>query len=250
MTLTPYTTEDFNTNRRLVIAPWGQEKTGKTTFAFTFPDPIYFFNFDIGEEGVVDERIKGLLSQGRKVFHAEYVLDPMDGLAEQRVVYGQFKKDYDEAVSTAPLGATIIIDTGTALEQLVRDVTMDEVQESRRGTKSEGRSFQYDYHRRNQEMNRLWTAANARRGVNFVFVHKSSPVYDSGGNRTSQIELQGWSGTLYTVATVLQLYKQPGPTGQAEQFFGRMNMCRQDSRLVGLPLENPTYTSITELLWG
>jgi hypothetical protein len=38
---------------RLIASVSGKEKTGKTHFALTAPEPIIFFNIDVGTEGVV-----------------------------------------------------------------------------------------------------------------------------------------------------------------------------------------------------
>ena len=53
------------TSQRLLVSVWGQEKTGKTSFALTFPPPIYFFDFDLGAEAVYQSsRIKKSIMLG------------------------------------------------------------------------------------------------------------------------------------------------------------------------------------------
>ena len=34
--------------RSMIVAPWGDEKTSKTTFALSFPKPLYHFDIDVG----------------------------------------------------------------------------------------------------------------------------------------------------------------------------------------------------------
>ena len=41
---------DIEAKNRLLLNVWGPPKAGKTTLALTFPEPIYYFNFDLGLE--------------------------------------------------------------------------------------------------------------------------------------------------------------------------------------------------------
>src|SRR5574343_408421 len=59
---------------RLIVSISGDEKTGKSHFTLTAPEPIFYFNIDRGTEGVVGK----FQADGKKVFIYEIVVPRLE----------------------------------------------------------------------------------------------------------------------------------------------------------------------------
>lgn len=91
---------------RIIASIHGHEKTGKTTAALNSPEPIYFFNFDLGTEGVLSK-------YPHKQIYLKNIYFTDDQPKEQ---YEALWKDYDKAFKACVAQGigTIIVDTATA----------------------------------------------------------------------------------------------------------------------------------------
>lgn len=110
---------------RICASGWGEPGTGKTYFVCGAPDPIIFFSFDDGTEGVVEEFVE----RGKDIRVMKYDWLPVDGESdsdslqnEAIAVRDQFVKDYTRAVQVlSKLGrGTIAIDKESDLWNCVR----------------------------------------------------------------------------------------------------------------------------------
>jgi len=112
----------------------GEEKTGKTTFALTFPKPMMYLEFDIGGFDRAIRRIKDSKQIKRRQFFI-----PINLLASRRQLASQglkgFKElwfDFIETFDEACRGdyKTIVIDTWFQVYELVRLAVLQEKQEN------------------------------------------------------------------------------------------------------------------------
>lgn len=115
------------------------EKSGKTTFCLTAPDPIVVFNLDRGLEGIAQHAIAAGkriivagLDQGKGKMPAYYFAKPKlavgksqkdIGYTQQvadraREVWRQYKEDYEEALNSK--ARTLVMDTGSGAYELAR----------------------------------------------------------------------------------------------------------------------------------
>lgn len=110
--------------RRRVVNVIGLPKTGKTHFACTTPGPIVYFNFDRGEEGVLDKFVDGTLDSKEivtKVYEMpkEILLRIEDNMDHYLTIWREFVNDYRAVLQNKDV-RSIIIDTETELWEIMR----------------------------------------------------------------------------------------------------------------------------------
>ncbi len=159
------------------IAIWGLEKTGKTHFSLTFPEPIYFFNFDFGLHRVLPKLKDKLI----KVF--DY--DMSEGNFQE--LWKKFRVDYKKALEEA---TTIAIDTATQLWELVRLSYLDELSSEE---KERQRLLPYEYAEPNSRFQSLIYRAKVA-GKYLVLIHRARDEY-VGDKSTGRKELAGFKDT-------------------------------------------------------
>lgn len=124
---------------RMILNLEALEKCGKSTFALTAPGPIVVFNLDRGLEGIAQHAIKqgkrvivAGVDQGRGKMPAYYFAKPkleagknrndagyvQETAKRARIVWRQFKEDYEEALGSK--ARTLVVDTGTGAYELAR----------------------------------------------------------------------------------------------------------------------------------
>ena len=246
-----FTAIDLAIQEGLVLALWGREKAGKTHTALTFPEPIYLLHPDMGAREIIRKHFPTKFI----VEHAIKFLRPGDiDEATQRL--SEFQATYQNVLDCAGTG-TVIIDTATRLWQIVHQVKLYAVQEARaktllaKGKQVDPESIrpqQFEWANANLYMANLLTlalhASNAH-GTNTVFIHHAKTVYAEGGVRTNQLELDGFGRTAAITPYTVYVYSEPGRDGQVHT-QGRIDRCRSDRSLEGLPISDVDY----ELLKG
>ncbi len=100
---------------RLIWSGFGEEGTGKTTFALTAPGPIVVFTFDYGLEGVVEP-----FARKKDIRVCKYNWEPSRDIAQETAVAvrDQFKKQFIAAVTSG--ARTLVIDKETLLWEVFR----------------------------------------------------------------------------------------------------------------------------------
>ena len=226
---------DLPERERMIVGVWGEQKSGKTQFALTFPDPIFYFNFDWGME----HHLPGLRS--REVFVADYLtVNPQLTESEAESMLAGFERDYGAALKVG--NGTLVIDTGTALWNLASKVFLDDIKKKRR----DGQIYPFDYANANAYFQNLINQVK-QTGMNLCLVQRAREKYNNQGQATGVYEAQGNNAVPYLVQVQLHLFKQADETGVVGH-FGKIESCWQTSLAEGAVLENPTYASLTDLI--
>jgi hypothetical protein len=172
---------------------WGEQKTGKTSFALTFPRPIHHFNFD--------RPLLDLLEQNPALSDDLYMENyylPANATQEQgEELLQQFVDDWTEAALVA--GGTMILDTGTDLKELVTFVKIqqkfeEKLKRAEALAKRKKEEFDpdsvmiqmSDYGPRNQLMRAILSLPALAEGKNAVFVWKAKEKFSGNGQPTGQ----------------------------------------------------------------
>jgi hypothetical protein len=105
--------------RRIIWRSYGPQKSGKTRFGLTGPQPVFIQSFDIGLEGTIEQ----FLAEGKDIRALEYPFDPQSFDTEKACaiaadkIWQQFIADYDAALKEA---RTILWDTESEVWELLR----------------------------------------------------------------------------------------------------------------------------------
>ncbi len=212
----------IGTPRRLVASVAGREKTGKTHFALTAPGPIFFFDIDVGTEGVVGK----FQAQGKKVY-VYSVRVPKDA---QQTTYESMWSDFKERVEAVYRHneGTLIVDTSSEAFELARLSHFGKLTQV----------LPHHYVAVNSEWREFLRLAYDATGMSTVLIHKMKPKYINNV-RTSDYELSGFGETTYLVQVNLTAYWEANPDGGQPLFSILINDCRQNSKLYGMALHGP-----------
>jgi len=200
--------------RRLILSLSGREKSGKTHFAFTAPDPIFLFNIDIGTEGVLDK----FQIAGKQVYNYD-VRVPKGAKKE---VYESMWKDMTQRIEIVyKLGrGTLVMDTageGFELARLAHFGKLTQV-------------LPHNYTEVNSEWREFLRMAYDS-SMNTVLVHKVKPKYINNV-RTAEYEVSGFGETGYLVQCNATTYREASPDGEI-RFNLLIDDCRQNPSLCG-----------------
>ena len=175
----------------VLVSISGLPKTGKTHLAFTFPEPIKVFSFDVGSDFVrtkFSDKAIDVQNFTLPIVEAE---DETWALPVWEAFYTEYKRivegqDYQ----------TIVIDTATAVESILRQAILEEFQESKPAKKKLATN---EYVARNLRMNALFTRAR-NNGVNLVTIQylREQWVRREGSDKaepTGLLIVDGWNQT-------------------------------------------------------
>lgn len=222
--------EDDKAKDRIIVSVWGKPKTGKTHLALTFPDPLYYFNFDWGFE----HHKEGL--DGREVYIADYLsIKPEMTVDEAMRMLKRFEQDYASALSKN--NGTLIIDTSTQLWQLVSKVFLDEIKQKRR----DGQIYPFDYANANAYFQNLINQVKPTE-MNMVLVQRAKEKYNDKGNASGNYEQQGNNQVPYLVGTELMAFKEG--SGDTTKYGVEVVTCWYSSKVDGLIIPDPDYTKV------
>ena len=190
----------------LVVGIWGNDKTGKSSLALSFPKPIQHFEFDLGGYDRAIKRFKkerdaGLITTKPFIMPIQGNIDGVS-IKESKIITGaketwyKFLMAYLEFLKGNMV--TGIMDTGTLLYNLDCDAYLQEKQELQLplrpdGMGQDGKSLRVilqppEYREPNTRMRGLIYQAKAH-GKNLVLTHHSRDEYKPMLNqRTGNIE--------------------------------------------------------------
>jgi hypothetical protein len=176
----------------LRINIWGEPKTGKTSFALTFPRPIHYFNFD----RPVRELLEKNPDLANDLLLSDYFLPPNATGEQGEDLLQQFVDDWQEVCAIQ--GGTVVLDTATDLKELVTFVKITQKYEEKLKraaalAKKKKEIFDpdsvqiqmSDYGPRNQLM-RAILSLPALSNKNAVFVWKAKEMFSGNGQPTGQ----------------------------------------------------------------
>ena len=209
--------------RRTIVSVSGREKSGKTHFSLTGPEPLAFFNIDIGTEGVVNK----FQDQGRKPL----VYDCRVPKKAQQQIYAAMWSDLKVRLQAAWRLAqgTIVIDTATECWELARLAHFGRLQQI----------LPHNYTEVNTEWRELMKEAYDSR-CSTILIHKLKSKWVNNV-RTGEDEISGFAETPYLVQTVITVFKEeaPGNVGGMPIFYALITDCRQQPALTGVNLKGP-----------
>jgi len=169
-------------NPNIIVSLSGFANSGKTHLALTFPDPIAYFDFDIG--GVMPVLKK---FPGKRVDLKSYPIpiidsDPPKPYASE--IWHQVDEDYKDACAGGKY-KTIVIDTATALWEIIRHSVAEEIHQKK--------LLEVQYTMPNLRMRSLFARAQLS-GVNLVTLQYLADRYVKGEN-TGELGVKGWQET-------------------------------------------------------
>lgn len=175
----------------VLVSVSGLPKTGKTHFAMTFPEPIKVFSFDVGSDFVrtkFPNKVIDVQNFALPIVEAE---DESWALPVWEEVYTEYKK-----VVERQKYQTIVLDTATAAESILRQAILEELQEAKPTKKKLATN---EYVARNLRMGALFTRAR-NSGVNLVTIQylREQWVRREGSDKaepTGLLILDGWNQT-------------------------------------------------------
>jgi hypothetical protein len=199
--------------RRLVVSLSGKEKTGKTHFALTAPEPIFFINVDIGTEGVVNK----FQDSGKKI----YIYDlrvPKTAVKDVYVPMWENFKTLMHKVYSVKHG-TVVIDTDTETYELARLAKFGKLSQI----------MPQHYTEVNNEYREILRLAYDS-PMNSVFIHKMKPKYINNV-RTLEYEPSGFGDMEYNSQVNLICYRDD--SGGSPEFSVFVKDCRQSPNVNG-----------------
>jgi hypothetical protein len=251
----PFVPAEQAMTNRLVLNVWGQEKRGKTSLAFTFPAPRYYFNFDHRYEELLRQHPEWIA--GTQV--ASYSLPPDPSDAEAEAVLDAFMADYDEAVNAK--AGTMILDTATQLWELVSLVKVGKVMAKRlklaeERAKRQNKDFdpdtvlrqQFDWGPANTMMAAFLRTPKLNPGMNAVYINRAREQYDERGGATGQYQFHGFKGTHAIVDVNLEMTMKG--FGKAAKMVSVIGSNGFAPHLEGMALENLDYEQLVAMFLG
>ncbi len=200
--------------RRLIVSSGGREKTGKSHFALTAPEPIVYLDIDIGTEGVVDK----FQAEGKTILRyavrvpkesAQEIYVPMWNNLKARIL-----KAYSLRVGT------VVWDTSTEAYELARLARFGKLTQV----------MPHNYTEVNNEWRELLRTAYDS-GMNTVFIHKMKPVWINNA-RTKDYEIAGFGEMDYLAQVNLVHYRED--TDEGTVFSASIKDCRQNPGISGM----------------
>lgn len=213
---------------RAIASVWGPEKSGKTHFALTFPEPLHFINFDYGLEDLMYQFPDKEIIPHNIGSNDPYNLDDLMGLTPRYPQLRLMLNEYTKAMKDAAArSGTVVFDTFTQARTLISDGTLEEVLESRVGKKSEGETYPFDYAKSNQITGQVIRMAYKVENVSLVLIHRAAPVYNEKGQETGRVKMQGWHEVPAAVSINIKTGRQD------KRFSMTIESCRKDASLAG-----------------
>jgi len=175
----------------IIVSISGLPKVGKTHFACTFPDPIKIYSFDLGADFV---RGKFPDKDITVVNFSLPIIDDEDADAWALPVWEEFYQMYQTDVVGGTY-ETLVIDTATALEQVIRQAALEAIQQLK---PTKQKLATKDYLVRNLRMKAIFDLAKTN-GVNLATIQYMREKWAKRGGEmpepTGEIVLSGWEQT-------------------------------------------------------
>jgi len=172
---------------RLIVCAAGSEKSGKTHFALTAPDPIAYFDIDVGLEGVAKK------FKHKKIFVAQFRRGVELAQREAEAEWDDLEKRVYRAVECKEV-KSLVFDTETEMWELLRMAMLGKLEQVQ----------PYHYGPVNRRMrNLLNTIKDSNK--NAVFLSKKSGEYVND-RYTGKLVRAGFKDTPYVVQMNLDLW--------------------------------------------
>ena len=259
----------------MLISLEGEEATGKTTFAYTAPLKVVGFSFDMGAQRALFGA-KADLFEGLTIGIIPYVEPPKPGSAAlaqwkdyditvyemprpvqldaikvrgARALWAYFIQLFVEAMQD-PTVHSVALDTATIARRVRVDAHLEALQDAA-GPKDKMRErlLQIEYGTPNDAIRDLYNLAQGTK-KNLIATHHLTNEYkdhiNSKGDREQVITgnrvLEGLAGTYRFVDVALLM------EGKGKGVKATMLKCGYNLGQKGMPLDNPTWNSLANLI--
>lgn len=239
------TLEESQPKNRLILDIWGKPKSGKTTTALSFPEPIFYFNWDLGLEHHVDR----LRTSGRDIRVATYVCSPLMTPEETIAGIKDFERDFATAMKEVGEG-TIVWDTASDLWALISKKVVDDAmarirkKAAERNREAPEKPPMFEYGPANAYWLNLVRIVKASR-ASLVLIEREKPVYDEGGRDTGRTARQGQKDNGYVAELTMKMDMQRTTAGV--RHVGTVESSVFGDSMLGVEVENPTFENIMSL---
>lgn len=232
----------------LICSISGLPKTGKTHLAFTFSEPIKCFSFDQGADFVRSKFPD-------KVIDVENLIMPLvedEDMTWAAPIWDDFYAQYKEAVEGGEY-QTIVIDTATAAESVLRQAVLEWMQDKAadRGREKQ-RLATNEYQARNLRMKAIFDNAK-NHGVNLITIQYLGEKWGKqpGSDRaqpTGELVLQGWNQTEGMADINLEMDTKV--VGEQTIMVATIKSNRFDREMNGKNFNDTSYDELIALLFG
>jgi hypothetical protein len=221
------------TLRRLIMSARAVEKSGKTHFALTAPDPIAVLNTDIGLEGVVEK----FIDSGKTIYATEVRMPLLGKKVDQQLVAKEAEErfnilmaDFKAALADKTI-RTVVFDSATQVWELLRLARFGKLTQV----------MPQHYTAVNTEYEQLMREAYAS-DKNLILLHKMKDEW-LDNNRTGKKELAGYKDTPFLTQLNVLLTRHDREDGvEGSDFRLKVLDCRQNPEINNLVLENENAT--------
>lgn len=221
----------IKTRRRLIASIEGPQKVGKTHLSLTAPDPIAFYDMDIGTEGVVDK------FKDKKIYVSQYDYRMLSGPNPTAAILAMWEKMKADFIwgCQSPDILTPIVDTATEMWELVRMARFGKLTQV----------MPHNYGPVNAEFRDLLRLAYTC-GKDVIFIHKMKAEYIND-KRTGKLERAGFNDMGFLVQINLQAWRN-----QDGEFGMTIIDCRQNPEVNGVELvgEMCNWGFLKDLVFG
>lgn len=204
---------------RLILSLSGLEKSSKTHFSLTAPEPIFLFNIDRGTEGVLPkfQRLKKRI----------YVYTVRYQKGDSMQAYAEMWKGVKERIELACKAGcgTIVMDTATdmyALSRLAHFGKLTQVKAHHYGAVNAEWA--------DEVLGEIYNSS-----MNAVLIHKLKSKYVNEV-RTGDFEVSGFGDTSYKVQCNARMSREFDADGNVV-FSLYVDDCRQNASVMGITLE-------------
>lgn len=236
----------------VLVSISGLPKTGKTHLAFTFPEPIKCFSFDVGSDFIRTKFSNKAIDIQNFTLPIVEATDETWALPVWDEFYSQYKKDVE-----GQKYQTIVLDTATAVESILRQAILEEFQESK---PTKQKLATNEYVARNLRMGAMFTRAR-NNGVNLVTIQylREQWVRRDGSDKaepTGLLIIDGWNQTEGLADINIEMTTKEKIVAEGSKAVKKTVMVaaiksnRFDREQNGQSFEDTTYDEIIALLLG
>lgn len=220
---------------RLIICVQGLEKTGKSHWALTAPDPIAYMSLDIGTEGVVNKFLNGTHAE-KEIYLSTYryfvkrnskgEVDTNSTANHAEREWGKFVTDFETALNMGV--RTLIVDTASEMWDLLRLSSF--------GKLDQVPSFMYGPV--NGTFRELVRKAYDQ-DTNLILIHKYKKQY-KGSEWSGKYERAGFGDIGFLSQVVVECSRKPinKHDGGGVEFITKIVDCRQNATIIGEEYED------------
>jgi hypothetical protein len=219
--------------RRIIASISGHEKSGKTHFTLTAPDPIFYFDMDNGAEGVI-HKFKSL---GKKIYTYPVSLSKTTSQAKHKETWDGVKAAILKVCEHNQ--GTGILDTSSEMYELARLARFGKLEQV----------LPHHYSLVNAEWQKEILQAMYDSSMNWILIHRVKPVW-LNDKRTGKFEMAGFADTGYKVQLKITAFRETllDEDGVKSVQFGiSIDDCRNPARLIGkeyrsvLPIDSEDF---------